>query len=160
MGIIGISRKTQKNYKKFKKITKKLLTKKNKSYIMTVSYKKGQKNIFLKGGFIMKNFDVIQTFIKEEGREKAKTQHLYIDTDNKQLINYNTVIARINGTEEQTKEIEINVNYYSSTTSRIQANILRVVRYYRNMGKNFIVVLNGTEKRVEQFEKILKGINT
>ena len=108
----------------------------------------------------MKNFDVIQTFIKEEGRKKAKTQHLYIDTDNKQLINYNTVIARINGTEEQTKEIEINVNYYSSTTSRIQANILRVVRYYRNMGKNFIVVLNGTEKRVEQFEKILKGINT
>lgn len=108
----------------------------------------------------MKNIDVIQTFIKEEGREKAKTQHLYIDTDNKQLINYNTVIARINGTEEQTKEIEINVNYYSSTTSRIQANILRVVRYYRNMGKNFIVVLNGTEKRVEQFEKILKGINT
>lgn len=108
----------------------------------------------------MKNFDVIQTFIKKEGREKAKTQHLYIDTDNKQLINYNTVIARINGTEEQTKEIEINVNYYSSTTSRIQANILRVVRYYRNMGKNFIVVLNGTEKRVEQFEKILKGINT
>ena len=107
----------------------------------------------------MKNIEVIQTFIKEEGREKAKTQHLYIDTDNKQLINYNTVIARINGTEEQTKEIEINVNYYSSTTSRIQANILRVVRYYRNMGKNFIVVLNGAEKRVEQFEKILKGIN-
>ena len=108
----------------------------------------------------MKNIEVIQTFIKEEGREKAKTQHLYIDTDNKQLINYNTVIARINGTEEQTKEIEINVNYYSSTTSRIQANILRVVRHYRNMGKNFIVVLNGAEKRVEQFEKILKGINT
>lgn len=107
----------------------------------------------------MKNFDVIQTFIKEEGREKAKTQHLYIDTDNKQLINYNTVIARINGAEEQTKEIEINVNYYSSTTSRIQANILRVVRYYKNMGRNFIVVLNGAEKRVEQFEKILKGIN-
>ena len=107
----------------------------------------------------MKNIEVIQTLIKEEGREKAKTQHLYIDTDNKQLINYNTVIARINGTEEQTKEIEINVNYYSSTTSRIQANILRVVRYYRNMGKNFIVVLNGAEKRVEQFEKILKGIN-
>lgn len=103
----------------------------------------------------MKNIEVIQTFIKEEGRKKAKTQHLYIDTDNKQLINYNTVIARINGIEEQTKEIEINVNYYSSTTSRIQANILRVVRYYRNMGKNFIVVLNGAEKRVEQFEKIL-----
>lgn len=108
----------------------------------------------------MKNIEVIQTFIEREGKEKAKTKNLYIDTDNKQLINYNTVIARINGTEEQTKEIEINVNYYSSTTSRIQANILRVVRYYRNMGKNFIVVLNGAEKRVEQFEKILKGINT
>lgn len=108
----------------------------------------------------MKNIEVIQTFIEEEGREKAKTQHLYIDTEQKALVNYNTTIARVNGTEEQTKEIEINVNYYSSTTSRIQANILRVVRYYRNMGKNFIVVLNGAEKRVEQFEKILKGINT
>lgn len=108
----------------------------------------------------MKNIEVIQTFIKEEGREKAKTQHLYIDTERKALVNYNTTIARVNGTEEQTKEIEINVNYYTNTTSRIQANILRVVRYYRNMGKNFIVVLNGTEKRVKQFEKILKGINT
>lgn len=108
----------------------------------------------------MKNIEVIQTFIKEEGRKKAKTQHLYIDTERKALVNYNTVIARWNGTDAQTKELEINVNYYSSTTSRIQANILRVVRYYRNMGKNFIVVLNGTEKRVEQFEKILKGINT
>lgn len=89
MGIIGISRKTQKNYKKLKKITIKVLTKKNKSYIMTVSYKKGQKNIFLKGGFIMKNIEVIQTFIKEEGRTKAKTQHLYIDTERKALVNYN-----------------------------------------------------------------------
>lgn len=108
----------------------------------------------------MKNFDVIQTFIEKEGRTKAKTQHLYIDTDNKQLINYNTVIARINGTEEQTKEIEINVNYYTKTTSIIQANIIRVIRYYKNMGRELIVVLTGEEKRVVQFEKILKGINT
>lgn len=107
----------------------------------------------------MKNFDVIQTFIKEEGREKAKTQHLYIDTERKALVNYNTIIARVNGTEEQTKEIEINVNYYSKTTSKIQANIIRVIRYYRNRGREQIVVLNGTEKRVAQFEKILKGIN-
>lgn len=108
----------------------------------------------------MKNIEVIQTFIEREGKEKAKTKNLYIDTEQKALVNYKTTIARVNGTEEQTKEIEINVNYYTNTTSRIQANILRVVRYYRNMGKNFIVVLNGAEKRVEQFEKILKGINT
>lgn len=37
----------------------------------------------------MKNIEVIQTFIKEEGRTKAKTQHLYIDTERKALVNYN-----------------------------------------------------------------------
>lgn len=105
----------------------------------------------------MKNIEVIQTFIEREGKEKAKTKNLYIDTEQKALVNYKTTIARVNGTEEQTKEIEINVNYYTNTTSRIQANILRVVRYYRNMGKNFIVVLNGAEKRVEQYSNILKS---
>lgn len=108
----------------------------------------------------MKNIEVIQTFIEREGKEKAKTKNLYIDTEQKALVNYNTTIARVNGTEEQTKEIEINVNYYTNTTSRIQANIIRVIRYYRSRGKELIVVLNGTEKRVKQFEKILKGINT
>lgn len=106
----------------------------------------------------MKNIEVIQTFIEKEGREEAKATNLYIDTERKALINYSTVIARINGTEEQTKEIEVNVNYYSQTTSTIQANIIRVIRYYKNIGKEFIVVLNGTEKRIIQFEKILKGI--
>lgn len=106
----------------------------------------------------MKNIDVIKTFIEEEGREKVKTQHLYIDIQYKQLNNYNTVIAQINGIEGQTKEIEVNINYYSSTTSKIQASIIRAIRYYKNMGKEFIVVLNGTEKRTTQFEKILKGI--
>lgn len=106
----------------------------------------------------MKNIEVIETFIREEGREKAKTKNLYIDTSNKQLINYNTVIARWNGAEEQTKELEVNINYYTSTTNRIQTSIIRVIRYYKNMGKEFIVVLNGTEKRIIQFEKILKGI--
>lgn len=106
----------------------------------------------------MKNIEVIQTFIEKEGREGVKTKNLYIDTERKALINYSTVIARVNGTEEQTKEIEVNVNYYSQTTSTIQASIIRAIRYYKNIGKEFIVVLNGTEKRVEQFEKILKGI--
>ena len=106
----------------------------------------------------MKNIEVIKTFIQEEGEEKAKTKNLYIDTKNKQLINYNTVLARVNGTEEQTKELEVNINYYSNTTSKIQTSIIRAIRYYKNIGKEFIVVLNGTEKRTAQFEKILKGI--
>ena len=106
----------------------------------------------------MKNIEVIQTFIEKEGREEVKTQHLYIDTNSKQLINYNTVIARWNGTDAQTKELEVNINYYTSTTNRIQTSIIRAIRYYKNTGKEFIVVLNGTEKRIIQFEKILKGI--
>ena len=158
MGIIGISRKTQKNYKKFKKITIKVLTKKNKSYIMTVFYKKGQKNIFLKGGYIMKNIDVIQTFIKEEGREKAKTKNLYIDTEQKALINYNTVIARWNGTEEQTKELEIDVNYYSTTTSKIQTYIVKMANQLKQEGYSFYIVLNGTQKRVEQYSHYIDSI--
>ena len=101
----------------------------------------------------MKNIDVIKTFIEREGREGAKTQHLYIDTGNKQLINYNTVIARWNGTEEQTKELEINVNYYSSTTSKIQSYIMKTAMEQREQGQSFFLVMNGTEKRVEQFEK-------
>lgn len=105
----------------------------------------------------MKNIDVIKTFIEEEGRIKAQTQHLYIDTNNKQLINYNTVIAKWNGTDAQTKELEIDVNYYSSTTSKIQSYITRTAREQRKQGQIFIVVMNGTEKRVEQYSNILKS---
>ena len=105
----------------------------------------------------MKNIEVIQTFIEKEGREEVKTQHLYIDTNNKQLINYNTVIARWNGTDAQTKELEINVNYYSTTTSKIQTYITRTAREQREQGQIFIVVMNGTEKRVEQYSNILKS---
>lgn len=108
----------------------------------------------------MKNIDVIKTFIEKEGREEKKTQHLYIDTNNKQLINYNTVIARWNGTDAQTKKLEIDVNYYSNTTSKIQSYIMRTAREQREQGQIFVVVLTGTEKRIIQFEKILKGINT
>lgn len=105
----------------------------------------------------MKNIDVIETFIKEEGREKAKTKNLYIDTEQKALVNYNTVIARWNGTDTQTKELEINVNYYSTTTSKIQTYITRTTREQRKQGQIFIVVMNGTEKRVEQYSNILKS---
>lgn len=105
----------------------------------------------------MKNIDVIETFIKEEGREKTKTKNLYIDTEQKALINYNTVIAKWNGTDAQTKELEINVNYYSTTTSKIQTYITRTVREQREQGRIFIVVMNGTEKRVEQYSNILKS---
>lgn len=105
----------------------------------------------------MKNIDVIETFIKEEGREKAKTTNLYIDTEQKALINYNTVIAKWNGTDAQTKELEIDVNYYSNTTSKIQSYITRTAREQRKQGRIFIVVMNGTEKRVEQYSNILKS---
>lgn len=105
----------------------------------------------------MKNIDVIKTFIEREGREGQKTQHLYIDTNNKQLINYNTVIARWNGTDAQTKKLEIDVNYYSNTTSKIQSYIMRTAREQREQGQIFIVVMNGTEKRVEQYSNILKS---
>lgn len=105
----------------------------------------------------MKNIEVIQTFIGKEGKEKAKTQHLYIDTEQKALINYNTVIAKWNGTDAQTKELEIDVNYYSNTTSKIQSYITRTAREQREQGQIFIVVMNGTEKRVEQYSNILKS---
>ena len=105
----------------------------------------------------MKNIEVIEKFFKEEGREKAKTQHLYIDIENRQLINYNTVIAHWNGYEEQTQELVIDVNYYSTTTSKIQTYITRTARKMREQGKLFFVVMNGTEKRINLYSKILKG---
>lgn len=106
----------------------------------------------------MRNFEVVSNFIKEEGKGKAKTKNLYIDTNNKELINYNTVLARINGREGQTKEIEINVNYYSTSTSKIQGYIADLVRYYMNtLNYKYIVVLTGTEKRLKQFEKRIFG---
>lgn len=106
----------------------------------------------------MKNIDVIQTFIKEEGREKAKTKNLYIDTEQKALINYNTVIARWNGTEEQTKELEIDVNYYSTTTSKIQTYIVKMANQLKQEGYSFYIVLNGTQKRVEQYSHYIDSI--
>mgnify|MGYP005611747293 CR=1 FL=1 len=102
----------------------------------------------------MKNLDVIEKFIFLQGKEKSKTQHLYIDTENKQLINYNTVIAQWNGTEEQTKEIEINCNKYSTTTSKIQTQIYNTLKRAKQF-YNFIIVLNGNEKEVAKVTKIL-----
>ena len=104
----------------------------------------------------MKNIEVIKKFLQEEGKEDAKTKHLYIDSKKRQLINYNTVIAQWNGYEEQTQELVIDVNYYSTTTSKIQTYIMRIARKMREQGKLFFVVMNGTEKRILQYEKILK----
>ena len=105
----------------------------------------------------MKNIEVIKKFLQEEGKEDAKTQHLYIDTTKRQLINYNTVIAEWNGYEEQTQELAIDVNYYSATTSKIQTYIMRTARKMREQGKLFFVVMNGAEKRIEQYTKILQA---
>lgn len=106
----------------------------------------------------MKNIDVIKTFIQEEGEEKAKTKNLYIDTENKQLINYNTVLAKINDREGQTKEIEINVDQYSVSTSKIQGYIADTLWYYINrLNYKYIVVLTGNSRRLKQFEKRIFG---
>ena len=105
----------------------------------------------------MKNIEVIKKFLQEEGKEDAKTKHLYIDSKKRQLINYNTVIAEINGFDGQEKEIVIDVNYYSRTTSKIQSYIIRTIRELREQGKILIVVLDGAEKRVEQYTKILQA---
>lgn len=105
----------------------------------------------------MKNADVIEKFIYLQGEEKSKTQHLYIDTNNRQLINYNTVIAQWNGTEEQTKELVIDVNYYSQTTSKIQGEIIKQVKKARKNGYIFFLVMNGTSDRIEQFTSRLKA---
>lgn len=104
-----------------------------------------------------RNFNVVLDFIREEGEMRSKSKNLYVN-DYRELVNYNTVIAKINGFPETTKEIVIDVNYYSNTTSKIQASIMRAIRFYRSRGRELIVVLNGTEKRIKQFEKILKGI--
>lgn len=106
----------------------------------------------------MKNIDVVLKFIQEEGEGKAKTQHLYIDTERKALVNYNTVIARWNGTEGQTKEIEINVDQYSVSTSKIQGYIANTLWYYINrLNYKYIVVLTGNSRRLKQFEKRIFG---
>ena len=122
---------------------------------MTVSYKKGQKNIFLKGGFIMKNIKVIENFLRG-GDKKARTQNLFIS--NNELVNYSTTLARWNGTEEQTKELEIDVNYYSTTTSKIQTYIVKMANQLKQEGYSFYIVLNGTQKRVEQYSHYIDSI--
>lgn len=105
----------------------------------------------------MKNADVIQKFIYLHGKEKSKTKNLYIDTQYNQLVNYNTVIAEWNGTDDQTKELVINVNYYSKSTSTIQSEIIKQVKKARQNGYIFFLVMNGTSERVEQYSNLLKA---
>ena len=101
----------------------------------------------------MTNAEVVKKFIK--GEIRGKTKNLYIDSN--KLVNYSTVIAQWNGTEEQTKELAINVNYYSRSTSTIQFEILKQIKQARKNGYNFILVMNGTSDRVEQFTNRLQA---
>lgn len=111
----------------------------------------------------MNNVDVIKNFLEGKQAQTPKRWNKWgeqlqtLHTEGNELYNYNTVIARLNGTEEQTREVEINANYYSNTTSRIQTLIINIIKMYRRNGREFIVVLNGTEKRIEWLEKYLKA---
>ena len=102
----------------------------------------------------MTNQNVIEIFL-QGGR--AKTTNLY--TDGTELINYTTTIAKWNGTEEQTKELEINLNYYSRTTSKIQTQIIKsIARLKQKASGNVpLLVLTGTIERIDKASKILKG---
>ncbi len=101
----------------------------------------------------MNNLQVIKMFLLGEKGATAKRQILQgyyytegrtLQTDGDKLINYSTTIAKRNGENE----IEIDANYYSNTTSKIQTNIIREINKLRKMGYDFIVVINGEEKRV------------
>lgn len=110
----------------------------------------------------MNNVEVIKNFIQGKEAHTPKRTNKWgetlqtLHTEGNELYNYNTVIARLNGTGEQTKEVEINVNYYSSTTSKIQTLLINVINMFRRNGMELIVVLTGNEKRVEWLEKYLQ----
>ncbi len=100
----------------------------------------------------MTNQNVIEIFL-QGGR--AKTTNLF--TDGTELINYTTTIAKWNGYEWQTKELEINLNYYSKTTSKIQGQLVKAVAKAKASGNIPLLVLTGTNDRVEKASKIIKG---
>lgn len=107
----------------------------------------------------MRNEQVVEEFLKqikkEDCNKKAKTKNLHIEGD--KLINYTTVIATINGTGEQARELELNCKLYSRTTSTIQNYIIDGIRAIRDTSNTqFGLVLNGTEERIEQFSKRYK----
>lgn len=109
----------------------------------------------------MGNLEVIKRFLLGEKGATAKRKILqgyyYTDgrtlqTDGQQLINYNTVIAKRNGKNE----IEIDADYYSNTTSKVQTSIIKEINKLRKNGYDIIVVLNGEQKRVDWLSNYLK----
>lgn len=102
----------------------------------------------------MTNQNVIEIFLQGG---KAKTTNLY--TDGTELINYTTTIAKWNGYEWQTKELEVNLNYYSRTTSKIQGQLIKAIARQKQKasGNVPLLVLTGTSDRVEKASKIIKG---
>ena len=103
----------------------------------------------------MNNLEVVKKFLNgEQGATAKRTlatggtgRTLY--TQGNKLINYNTVIATLNGTEEQTKEVEVDATYYSNTTSKIQTSIIKQVNAMRRTGHQMAVCILGDAKRVE-----------
>lgn len=70
------------------------------------------------------------------GRDQKKCNNLYIE-DNK-LINYNTVIAQIEG-----DKMYLNMTKYSSSTSRIQNYLLKCAEWY--FGRYGIIIVDNIE---------------
>lgn len=103
----------------------------------------------------MNNLEVVKKFLNGEQGATAQRplmtggtgRTLY--TQGNKLINYNTVIATLNGTEEQTKEVEVDATYYSNTTSKIQTSIIKQVNAMRRTGHQMAVCISGDAKRVE-----------
>ena len=109
----------------------------------------------------MNNLQVIQKFLNGEkgatAKRNIKQDYYYIEgrtlqTDGDKLTNYTTDIAKKNGENE----IEIDTSYYSSTTTKIQTMLIKEIKKYRQIGYDFIVVLNGEQKRVEKFGELLQ----
>lgn len=100
----------------------------------------------------MTNQFVIEKFLQGG---KAKTKNLY--STGTELINYNTVIARWNGYEWQEKELQVNMYYYSKTTTTIQLKLCRLINEQKKKGNVPLLVLDGTSERVEKASRIIKG---
>lgn len=103
----------------------------------------------------MNNLEVVKKFLNGEQGATAKRplmtggtgRTLY--TQGNKLINYNTVIATLNGTGEQTREVEVNATYYSNTTSKIQTSIIKEVNAIRRAGHQIAVCITGDASRVD-----------
>lgn len=111
----------------------------------------------------MGNLEVIKRFLlgKKGATAKRKilqgyyyTEGRTLQTDGDKLINYSTTIAKRNGENE----IEIDANYYSNTTSKIQTSIIKEINKLRKSGYNLIIVLDGEQKRVDWLSGYIESI--